>query len=102
MGNDHEVSSEPSYTSCRVTGGAQRARLLLEVFVSVVEVLPPNEAALRSVEGIGSTTVEHICWAIRESGVVYGHVAQYAAGLEVALHSTIMHNRRKAIDGKRT
>lgn len=52
--------------------GPQRARHLLQAFGSVEAVFTASEEALRSVEGIGLTTVERICWAIRESGSVYG------------------------------
>jgi hypothetical protein len=52
--------------------GPERARLLLEVFGSVEAVLTASEEALRSVDGIGTTTVKRICWAIREPESVYG------------------------------
>jgi DNA excision repair protein ERCC-4 len=51
--------------------GPQRARLLLEAFGSVEAVFSASEEALESVEGIGSTTAERICWAIREPEPVY-------------------------------
>jgi DNA excision repair protein ERCC-4 len=49
----------------------RRARLLLEAFGSVEAVFTASDEALRSVEGIGPTTVERIFWAIREPESVY-------------------------------
>ncbi len=51
--------------------GPQRARLLLQAFGSVEAVFSASEEALSLVEGIGSTTVKRICWAIREPGPSY-------------------------------
>lgn len=56
--------------------GPRRARLLLEAFGSLEAVFTASEAALGSVEGIGSTTVKRICWAIREPGSAYGVAGQ--------------------------
>jgi ERCC4-type nuclease len=56
--------------------GPERARLLLEAFGTVEAVLTASEEALGSVDGIGSTTVERICWAIREPGSTYGITGQ--------------------------
>ncbi len=56
--------------------GPKRARLLLEAFGNVETVLTASEEALSSVDGVGSTTAERICWAIREPESVYGAVVQ--------------------------
>ena len=51
--------------------GPRRARLLLKAFGNVEAVITADEQALKSVNGIGSTTAERICWAVREPGPVY-------------------------------
>lgn len=51
--------------------GPERVRLLLEAFGSVEAVLTASEDALRSVDGVGSTTVKSICWSIPERGAEY-------------------------------
>jgi ERCC4-type nuclease len=61
--------------------GPERARLLLEAFGSVEAVLTASEEALRSVDGIGVTTVERICWAIREPESVYDVADRESVGL---------------------
>jgi ERCC4-type nuclease len=60
--------------------GPERARLLLEAFGSVEAVLTASEEALRSVDGIGTTTVERICWAIREPESVYDVTGRSSVG----------------------
>jgi ERCC4-type nuclease len=55
--------------------GPERARRLLEAFGSVEGVLSASEAALSSVDGIGSNTAERICWAVREPDSSYGEPA---------------------------
>ncbi len=52
--------------------GPQRARRLLKTFGTVEAVLSADEQALKSVDGIGSTTAERICWAVRETDPAYG------------------------------
>lgn len=52
--------------------GLTRARLLLEKFGSVEEVLTANERALQQVAGIGASTARKIRWAVEEPKSGYG------------------------------
>ena len=55
--------------------GPGRARRLLNAFGTVEAVLAADGDALKSVDGIGSTTVERIRWAIREADAPYNLAA---------------------------
>ncbi len=52
--------------------GLTRARLLLEKFGSVEEVLTASERELQQVAGIGSSTAKKIRWAVEEPKGGYG------------------------------
>lgn len=52
--------------------GLTRARLLLEKFGSVQEVLAASERELQQVAGIGSGTAKKIRWAVEEPLIGYG------------------------------
>ena len=54
--------------------GLTRARLLLETFGSVQDVLAASEQELRRVPGVGKSTAQNIRWVVEEGEAGYGEV----------------------------